>query len=292
MNEKEAIVLRPRMDMLVFPDGKRKALTLSYDDGVIQDRNLVSMLNKYQVKGTFNIGSGLLGDHNEAKIKGKTIDISKIDPEEVKSLYEGHEVAGHGLYHSALESIGTPSAMYEIIEDRKRLEDLTGYCVRGFAYPFGWYNKKVTDMLQLAGYEYARVVDTTGKFDIPSNFMEWQATCHHADERLMDLAHDFVRDEGFFKRTKLFYLWGHSYEFDFEDNWNVIDEFLKFITQYRDQIWFATNIEICDYVNAYRSLKYSVDANTILNQSAYAIWIDIYGQTYKIDAGATLKLSN
>lgn len=283
--------LRPRIDRPVFPEGKRKALTLSYDDGVIQDRKLVSILNKYQVKGTFNIGSGLLGDHNEANIRGKTIDISKVDPEEVRSLYEGHEVAGHGLYHSALESIGTPSAMFEIIDDRRRLEDLTGGCVRGFAYPFGWYNGKVTEMLQLAGYEYARVVETTGKFDIPSDFMEWRGTAHHSDKRLMELAQEFINDEGFFKRTKLFYLWGHSYEFDFEDNWNIIEEFLGFVTQHRDKIWFATNIEICDYIKAYRSLKYSVDANTIINQSAHSIWIDIHGQTYKIDAGAALKLA-
>jgi len=288
---KGEIFMRPRIDVMVFPEGKRKALTLSYDDGVIQDRKLVSILNKYGVKGTFNIGSGLLGDKNEAKVHGKTIDISKIEPEEVNTLYKGHEVAGHGLYHSSLAGIGSPSAVYEIIEDKRKLEELTGYCVRGFAYPFGWYNGKVIEMLKQAGYEYARVVETTGKFDIPSDFMEWRATAHHADARLMELAEEFINDEGFFKRTKLFYLWGHSYEFDFEDNWNVIEGFLDYVTQHRNKIWFATNVEICDYINAYRNLKYSVDGKMILNKSACTIWIDIYNQVYEIGAGETLNLS-
>ena len=35
-----------------FKDGKSKALTLSYDDGVVQDIRLVSILDKYGVKYT------------------------------------------------------------------------------------------------------------------------------------------------------------------------------------------------------------------------------------------------
>lgn len=45
--------------MIMFPDGKKKALTLSYDDGVEQDRRLVEILNRYGIKATFNINSGV-----------------------------------------------------------------------------------------------------------------------------------------------------------------------------------------------------------------------------------------
>ncbi len=283
-------MMMPRMDALIFPENRSRALTLSYDDAILQDNRLVSILNKYQVKGTFNINSGLLGSHNEAKFGDRSIDISRIDPGELASLYSGHEVAGHGLYHSALERIGSPSAVYEIIEDKKRLEDLCGYLVRGFAYPFGFYSDNVISILQNAGYEYARVVETTSKFDLPTDFMTWQGTCHHKDENLMELAKSFCGEDIGFRRTKLFYLWGHSYEFDFDNNWNVIEEFCEFVSQYHDQIWFATNIEICDYINAFRALKYSADANTILNPSALDVWVNISGKTHKVESGATLKV--
>jgi hypothetical protein len=284
-------MIKPRIDTMLFPEGKTKALTLSYDDGVIQDRRLISLMNSYNVKGTFNIGSGLLGVHDSANFAGtKTIDISKVDPDEVKELYAGHEVAGHGLYHSSLADIGTPAAMYEVIEDRKRLEDLTGSCVRGFAYPFGVYNEDVKTILKLAGYEYARVVPSTGTFEIPADFLEWKATCHHNDERLMDLAKDFCEKKGRFRRTELFYLWGHSYEFDFGDNWHVIENFLQYVAQFKELLWYATNIEICDYITSYKKLKYSADCKTIINPGASAVWIGIYGETYKIEPGATFRI--
>ena len=41
-----------------FPGGLAKALTFSYDDGVEQDIRLVEILDKYGMKGTFNLNSG------------------------------------------------------------------------------------------------------------------------------------------------------------------------------------------------------------------------------------------
>lgn len=282
---------RPRIDTMLFPEGKSKALTLSYDDGVVQDRRLVALLNTHQVKGTFNIGSGILGIEDTASFGVKPIDISKVEADEVKSLYEGHEVAGHGLFHHSLTDIGTPAAMHEVVADKKNLEDLTGYCVRGFAYPFGMFNDSVKQILKLAGFGYARVVPSSGNFSIPVDFLEWKATCHHNDEHLMELARKFCEQPAMFRRAELFYLWGHAYEFDLNDNWHVIEEFVKYVSQFRELVWFATNLEICDYVNAYRQLIYSADAKIITNPTATALWMIIRGETVKIEPGATLKLS-
>ena len=281
----------PRIDIMMFPDGKSKALTFSYDDGVIQDRKLVSLFNTYGVKGTFNIGSGLLDYQDTASFTGKSVDISKVKTEEFKALYEGHEIAGHGLTHASLVNIGTPAAMYEIIEDKKRLEALNGDSVRGFAYPFGMFNSDVKKMLELAGYEYARVVPSSGNFEFPEDFREWKATCHHNDEKLMEFAAKFCGEaKGPFRRPELFYVWGHAYEFDMQDNWSVMEDFLKYVSPFKDKIWFATNIEICDYINAFRGLQYSADKMLIRNPSSVAVWIDVDKKTHKIEAGATLHV--
>ena len=53
-----------------FPDGKSKALTLSYDDGVEQDIRLMELLEQYQVKATFNLNSGLYAPEGTVYPKG------------------------------------------------------------------------------------------------------------------------------------------------------------------------------------------------------------------------------
>ena len=261
-----------RFDSLVFPGGKSKAFTLSYDDGVVQDRRLAEMLRQYGVKCTFNLGAGLLGHQDKGGFPGRPeIDLSKVSPEEVTEVYATHEVAGHGLYHSSLDSVGTPLANYEITEDKRQLEALVGKPLKMFAYPFGVYNDNVIEMLRYAGYQGARTIRSTNAFTIPGNFMEWDPTCHHNDPKLMELAEQFLGGFPFF--PMLFYVWGHAYEFDGDRNWEVIEKLVAFLSQHKDKIWFATNGEIIEYVTAYRRLEYSVDGSCIYNPSAIDVTI-------------------
>ena len=85
----------------------------------------------------------------------------------------------------------------------------------------------------------------------------------------MELAEKFVESKS--KRSELFYLWGHSYEFEEQDNWNVIEEFAEYIGG-RDDIWYATNIEIYDYIDAYNKLIFSADAHTVYNPTVKTIY--------------------
>ncbi len=291
-----------RFDQMLFPGGKTKALTLSYDDAVVQDRRLVALMNQYGVKGTFNVGSGVLGFTGEGKdFEGHSFDISKIQPEEVKRLYEGQEVGGHGLYHSSLPNVGTPLAMHEIIEDKRLLENLTGTVLTMFAYPFGTYDDSVKTLLRLAGYHGARTVRSTHAFAIPEDFLAWDPTCHHDDPELMELITDFCEGKGFRFGPSLFYLWGHAYEFDQKDHWEVIERFLKYVQSFQDRIWFATNGQIMAYVEAYRSLQYSADGHLIHNPSALAVCLGVPGtieeddrtgfKVYTIQPGETADIA-
>lgn len=282
--------MNKRIDTLCFPEGKQKALTLSYDDGVVQDRRLIQILDRYGLKCTFNIGSGVLGYKGSAVFGGKEVDVSKVSASEVKELYADHEVAGHGLYHSSLTDVGTPTAMYEIIEDRRQLEKVTEKQVSSFAYPFGTYNDAVKQILRLAGYSSARTVISTHGFDLPEDFLEWKATCHHNDPQLMTLAKQFCQHAPGFPMPQLFYLWGHAYEFDGDENWYVIENFAAYAAQYSEDIWFATNGQIVRYVKAFRSLEYSTDASRIHNPTATDIWICINGNVFAIPAGKTVSI--
>ena len=275
-----------RFDTLLFPGGRNKVFTLSYDDGVTQDRRLVEIFNRYNVKCTFNLGCGNLGWKSDPKFPVNT---SRIEPEEVRELYRKHEVGGHALYHSDISSLGAPYSMYEILEDKAGLEKLTGYPLKMFAYPFGLFNEKNKEYLKIAGYKGARTVKSTLAFDLPQDPYELNPTCHHNDEKLMELAEKFITMRTF--KPSMFYVWCHGYEFDRNDNWDVIENLVKYISENGQDIWFATNGEILDYIQAYQMLEYSVDGSMIYNPSAMDVEImTAFGQKEILKAGKITEI--
>lgn len=275
---------------MLFPDGKNKAFTMSYDDGVIQDRRLVSYMDQCGIKGTFNLNSGFLGREERAIIDGIDTDITKIREEEVTILYQNHEVANHGVTHLKVTDVGTNVVAYQILEDRKKLESLTGELCQGFAYPFGSYDEKAIQALEACGIVYARTVENTGNFELPQNFMQWNPTCHHNDDRLMSITKEFCEEEALFGSPRVFYLWGHSYEFDQRDNWAMIEEFMDYIKAYKENIWFATNGEIYRYVTSFKQLIYSVDGQRVHNPTASDLYISVDGVCNRIPSGKTIQL--
>jgi peptidoglycan/xylan/chitin deacetylase (PgdA/CDA1 family) len=196
--------------MLRFPDFKSKAVTLSYDDGVAQDKRLIAIMSKYGLKGTFNINGGMFGAE-------PTVDKGRMTADEALKLYteSGNEVAVHGYKHLSLAEVDSAVAINDVIEDRKTLETLFGKVIKGMAYANGSYNDEVVQILKLCGISYSRTVVSTEKFDLPTDWLKLPATCHHNNPRLMELAKQFVEEEkeSYYWRRKprLFYLWGHSY---------------------------------------------------------------------------------
>lgn len=269
----------------LWPGGTRKALTLSYDDGVGQDIRLVEIFNKYGLKATFNLNSGIQNENNSWVNNGKLI--KRINIDKIEELYRGHEVAVHSLTHPHLEDMPKELVLTEIIEDKKNLERVFGYPVRGMAYPFGTYNVTVLEVLKACGIEYSRTVKQHEKFSLPENYLEWHPTCHHKNPKLMQLTKAFV--EGKFSAQSLFYVWGHSYEFDTDENWELIEEFSQTVSN-REDIWYATNIEIVDYMNALKSLRYSAECSIVYNPSAITVWINIDDKAIKVESGCILNI--
>ncbi len=269
---------------LRFPDFKEMAVTLSYDDGVVYDRKLIEIMSKNGLRGTFNINSGLFAQESGGR---------RLTKDEALSLYaqSGNEVAVHGYRHLFLTDVDPAVATADVMKDRLELENMFGTIIKGMAYAYGRFNDNVIDILKNCGIEYCRTTVSTEKFAIPNNWLALETTCHHSNPRLMELARSFV---GFEKRKnmwsnppRLFYLWGHSYEFNDNNNWEIIEEFAEFIGN-RDDIWYATNGEIYGYVKAYDSLRFSADGTVIHNPSQKDLWLYYFGQEIKIGAGETL----
>ena len=269
-------------------DGKSKVLTLSYDDGVVQDIRLMEILNQNGIKATFNINTGLYLPEDTVREKY----YGRMKFSEAKALYtnSGHEVAVHGLTHPALDRIPSDEALTEILEDRKNIEKQYGTLARGMAYPGGTYSQQVMEELKLCGICYARTIQSTEQVDFPKNWLEWHPTCHHKNPKLMEITKRFVDESPKYgNRIWMLYVWGHSFEFDLQDNWHIIEEFARYAGG-KEDIWYATNIEIYDYVKAYESLQTSVDKRIVHNPSSVDVWFAHNKQTYCVKAGETLYL--
>jgi len=174
----------------------------------------------------------------------------------------------------------------EILHDRENLEREFGGIIRGMAYSFGTFNDTVVEVLRSCGIAYSRTVQSTHDFSVPNDWLRLHPTCHHNDPKLMELCDRFLADEApFFSR--LFYLWGHSYEFESDNNWDVIRTFCEKMSGHAD-IWYATNIEIVDYVNAFRSLIAGAAQRALYNPTSTRIWVEEAGKLYEIGPGETV----
>lgn len=271
-----------------FPEGKAKVLTLSYDDGAVQDKRLIKIMLENGLRGTFNINSGLFGQ--ESVTVGR-----RMTTEEAVSVYResGMEVAVHTLTHPHLEQLPEKLCVKEVAQDRDNLEKLFGSIIRGMAYPFGTTNDSVINALRKSRIAYARTTVATEKFDMPTDWLKLPTTCHHTNPRLMKLANTFMEKE-ILDNPQMFYLWGHSFEFDYNlpnNNWGIIEEFARHIGNHAD-IWYATNLEIFDYIAAYNQLLFSMDYSTVSNPSCMNIYFKVNNATYRIRPGETIHIRN
>ncbi len=276
---------------MLFPEGKSKALILSYDDGLAADRRLVKLMNQYGLIGTFHLNSNKLGTKDY------------LTKEEIKELFTGHEVSVHSANHPNLTALSKIDVVYEIVEDGRELERLTGKLVRGMAYPFGNYNDSVIDAINGLGIEYARTVGDTYNYKIPENFLIWHPTIHQFAkaywepnnpendkkelERFYQVINDFLQT----KELVLLDIWGHSWEMGQDENkWKEAERFLKMVSN-NSAIFYTTQIGLVDYINAYKQLKFSVDKHLVTNGSSLTVFIKLNNKINVIPAGKTMALT-
>ena len=279
-----------------FPGGKFKVLTLSYDDGKIQDRRLVDIFNKNGIRATFNVNSQLTD-----------MDI-RLDSDEWSSLYKNHEIALHTCTHPTMNRCGSYEITREILEDKTAIEKIIKRPVRGMALPNGAGNKLITSIAADLGIKYIRpaadqyavvksaieyadccegpiLLGDENGFSMPSDYMNWVPTCHH-NHNLVEFGKRFM---ALTKKQYLYmmYVWGHSYEFTNQNNWELMEDFCKLVGK-RDDIWYATNIEIVDYLDAAKRLQYTADCSHVYNPSAASVWICVNDTNFIELKGGTM----
>ena len=226
-------------------NGKKKAVTFSFDDGVTQDIRLIEMFNKYGLKGTFNLNSGFLGLDGTLDRNGRTVRHDKIAVDKIKEVYAGHEVAVHTLTHPNLTGLDEKEIIRQVEEDRLRLSEICGYEVVGMAYPCGGVNNddRVAEIIKNnTGVHYARGLDSTYGFEPQENLLRFKPTVYYIEDCLDRVVDEFLALDA--SEPSLLYIWGHSYEMDAEYiSWEKFEEVCKRLS-HRDDIFYGTNKEV------------------------------------------------
>ena len=229
-------------------NGKNKAITFSYDDAVTQDIRLIEILNKYNLKATFNINSKLLGTELYLMLGDKKVSAIKNKPQDIKYIYQGHEVAAHTLTHPHLPEIEEDKEIIrQVEEDRLNLTDIVGYEVMGMAYPGGPpnCNDHVAEIIKNnTNIKYARSFCVDESFDVDKDMYQFQGTISHWEnwDSFFEFGEKFLNLQT--DKPQLLYIWGHSFELDVEPRrWERFEEFCKLISG-KDNIFYGTNIEV------------------------------------------------
>ncbi len=277
-----------------FPEGKCKALTLSYDDGTRHDIRFGQIIDRYGLKATFNIPYSWMGD---------TPGIGHLTPEEIGQVVgSNHEIATHGAKHIAPGLASPADMLRDSLDCRRELERTFGGIIRGMAYPDSGITRlaagntveRIAQRLEDLGIAYARSLGADNdQFELPNNWYAWVPTAHHNNPDLMTWLDKFLEvpmpEYIAARRPKLFYVWGHSYEFENQQTWDKWEAFCQRASGHRD-VWYATNIEICDYVKAYSQLQFNIENTLVYNPTAVMLWFEADTVLYKIAPGETIQL--
>ena len=282
-----------RYRFLRFPGGLYKAVTLSYDDGCKDDIRFSETICAHGLKCTFNINSGFTAEkEGDWHLTREQIKKYLIDT--------GNEIAVHGKNHRALGKVAPVDGIRDVLECRTELENDFGMIIRGMAYPDSGITRfengaDYTDIkhyLKDLGIVYSRTLGgDNDSFALPTDWHAWMPTAHHTNPELFGYIDKFLNEPmppyNASQTPRLFYLWGHSFEFENNKNWDLLDRICKELSGKPD-IWYATNIEIYDYVSAYDSLIFSADGSRVYNPSLITVWFSADDKLYSVKSGETL----
>ena len=268
--------LKEKGIVITYPGWKLKALAFSYDDGNIADRRLVGIFNQYGMKGTFHIPSAWLKKKPQ----------NRVTETELKTLYAGHEISGHGANHVSLPRLSQEKLERELDEEIANWKRITGKKILGYAYPYGSHSDKVIAEMKKRGLLYSRTVLRNKTFELPKDFLRWNAQGHHK-QKIDQLAEKYLALKP--EKMTVLLIWGHSYEFAKAENWKIMEDFCKKMSGKKD-IYYAAMGEIASYVMACRELKISADGKSLENPSAMKIYFLQNGKKYTLDPGKSYPL--
>ena len=276
---------QPSFVNFTYPEGKYKALVLSYDDGTIQDIELTQLFDQNNLIGTFNLNSGYLGvTRGWPQQNGDTIYQKYVPKDSLLVVYKKHEIAAHGEFHKNFTDISIEDVLKEVTTDIKILKEITNREIISLAYPFGNTNEEIAEAISKTDILNGRTVADTYRFDLPENYLIWNPTCH--DSKALEFLPTYIELDQ--QELSLFYVWGHSWEFGDQQRWDNMVKFCEEAGKVSD-IWSVGNGELTQYLQAIEKVR--IENNRISNpQDNLMVWIELSNGIERLEAGETIEI--
>lgn len=264
-----------------YPGGKAKAFNVTYDDGVLQDIPFVSLLNRYGLKGTFNLNSGLM-EAEFAWTHPTGALIRRLPSKIAASLYEGHEVASHTVSHPYMENLSDEELRYQLGRDKEALEQLFGREIPGFAVPFDHFSDRIAHCARQCGFAYARTSRETYSYRPPRDCFAWGAGAYHVMPGFRDFAEGFFHTE---EELALCQIVGHSYDLDTEGLWGPMETLFRRVAEDPNTAPM-THLELVRYLQAMD--RAIITDERIENPSDQTLWFNRNGHILSLAPGEAI----
>lgn len=211
-----------------------KYFLLSFDDGTVYDRRFVELLNRYGMKCTFNLNSGL---EDIVWYYEDRYPIHRQRLAETVEQYRGHEIASHSAHHHWLNTLTPPQLSREVGEDCAALKELFGVKEIGFGVPFTACGEREIKIIRKF-VRYIRLSEMSGNFALPADPYHIPIHGLYNDADIREKIARFAENE---LPQSLFVMAGHSYEFEVLDHWGYMEALLQYIKSFGFEI--MTTIE-------------------------------------------------
>ena len=202
-----------------------KTFVFAIDDGTIFDKKTIAIFNKYGIKATFNLNSGL----QDFVWNKDWLEVRRLRLEENKDIYNGHEVASHSLTHPFLTSLSDEDVYREVKEDIDNLRNIFGRDIESFSFPFDGYDERTINIIKSLGITHIILPDIDDSFSYPPDTYHIKVTSWNIDDAL-DKVKRFIEDE----ETELFVYLSHSYDYEYDNSYDKLEELCKIVSENED----------------------------------------------------------
>ena len=202
-----------------------KYFLLSFDDGTVYDRRFVELLNRYGMKGTFNLNSGL---EDFVWYYEDKFPIRRQILSETLEQYRGHEIASHSLHHHWLNTLSPPQISREIGDDCETLKKIFGVEEIGFGVPFTACTEREIKLIRKY-VRYIRLSEFADSFALPNDPYHIPIHALYNDADIREKITRFAESD---LENALFVMAGHSYELEALGHWDHMEELLKLVKAY------------------------------------------------------------
>ena len=223
----------------------KRYLVLSFDDGPIQDKRFVELLNKYNLPATFNLNSGL--EDFVWYYENKT-PIKRIKFNECLELYNNHEIASHTVNHPFLTDLDEQELIHQVGDDATTLSKIFNKDITSFAVPFTACNEREIEIIKnhtpIKAIRLSKFTNKTD-FSVPKDNYHFMCNAYYNNPDIYDHIFSFSKNT---LDKSIFIIVGHSYEFEVLNEWDKIENLLKYIKTF-------DSFEVVTFKDAIKKLR-------------------------------------